>query len=98
MEKIINIMIKKTNGNFNMGKLRIILLFEADFNANNKWIGHAVMFQAEQANLLAEEQYGSHKHKSAIYQCLNKNLFYDLIWFKQQTAVLCSNNAKSCYD
>jgi len=50
---------RKTVGDFNVEKLRIILLFEADFNSNNKWIGRAVMFQAEQANLLAEEQFGS---------------------------------------
>jgi len=52
----------------------------------------------EQANLLSKEQYGSCKHKSAIYQCLNKNLFYDLIQFKRQPAALCSNDVKSCYN
>ncbi len=41
-------MIEKTTGDFNVEKLRIILLFEADFNANNKWIGRAVMYQAKQ--------------------------------------------------
>ncbi len=91
-------MIEKTTGDFNVEKLRIILLFEADFNANNKWIGWAVMYQAEQHNLLAEEQYGSHKFKSAIHQCLNKCLLYNLIRFRRQPAALCSNDAKSCYD
>jgi len=38
-KKGVNVMIEKTCGNFNMEKLQIILLFEADFNANNKWIG-----------------------------------------------------------
>jgi len=52
-------MIEKTTGDFNMEKLCIILLFEADLNANNKWIGWAIMFQAEDAHLLAEEQFGS---------------------------------------
>jgi len=32
-------MIEKTVDDFNVKKLRIILLFEADFNSNNKWIG-----------------------------------------------------------
>jgi len=32
-------MLEKSPGNFNIKKLRIILLFEADFNANNKWLG-----------------------------------------------------------
>jgi len=72
-------MLEKSLGNFNVEKLRIILLFEADFNSNNKWIGRAVMRNAEVLNLLAEEQYGSWKHKVAVLQCLNKGLFYDLL-------------------
>jgi len=42
-KKGVNMMIKKMCGNFNVEKLWIILLFEAGFNANNKWIGWAVM-------------------------------------------------------
>ena len=94
----LNIMIEKAAGDFNVEKLRIILLFEADFNANNKWIGRAVMYQAEQENLMAAEQFGSRKFKSAIFQCLNKQLFYDLTRFRRAAAALCSNDAKSCYD
>jgi len=91
-------MIEKTCGDFNVKKLFIILLFEADFNSNNKWIGQAVMYQAEQAHLLAEEQYGSQKFKAAIYPCLNKHFFKDLVRFKWRLAALCSNDVKSCYD
>jgi len=36
-KKGINTMIEKSAGDFNVEKLCIILLFEADFNANNKW-------------------------------------------------------------
>jgi len=56
------------------------------------------MYKAEHSQLLAEEQYGSRKFKSAIYQCLNKCLLYDVIRFKQQPVTLCSNDAKGCYD
>jgi len=97
-KKGINVMIEKTCGDFNVKKLRIILLFEADFNANNKWLGRAIMYKAETAHAIAPEQYGSRKHKSAIFQCLNKQLFYDAIRFKHRPAALCSNDAKSCYD
>jgi len=65
---------------------------------NNKWLGHAVMLSAEKCNLLAEEQYGSWRHKAAVLQCLNKGLFYDLIRLWKKPAALCSNDAKSCYD
>jgi len=59
--------------------LRIILLFKADFNANNKWLGQAVMMNAETLELLADKQYGSWQHKAAILQCLNKGLIYDIL-------------------
>jgi len=52
-------MLKKSPGNFNIEKLRIILLFEANLNSNNKWLGQAVMLWAEQAHLLALEQYAA---------------------------------------
>jgi len=94
----LNVMLEKIPGNFNVEKLRIILLFEADFNMNNKWLGRAVMLNAEKCNLLAEEQYGSRRQKAAVLQCLNKGLFYDLIRLWKKPAALCSNNAKSCYD
>jgi len=51
--------LEKSLGNFNIEKLCIILLFEADFNQNNKWVGRAVMLNAESARMLAAEQYGS---------------------------------------
>jgi len=87
--------LEKSLGNFNIEKLCIILLFEADFNQNNKWVGRAVMLNAESARMLAAEQYGSWKQKSAIVQCWNKLLFYDLVRFQKQPAALCSNNAKA---
>jgi len=96
--KGLNVMLEKIPGNCNLDKLCIIVLFEADFNYNNKRIGQAVMLSAEQAGLLALEQYGSRKYKSANLQCLNKCLLYDLVWFRHQPLALCSNDAKSCYN
>jgi len=65
------------------------MLFEANFNNNNKWIGKQVMLTAEQHGLLAPEQYGSWKSKAAGTQCLNKRLFYDLYRCLQAPAALC---------
>jgi len=56
------------------------------------------MINMETSELLADEQYDSHQHKVAVLQCLNKGLFYDLIRQWRRPVVLCSNNAKSCYD
>jgi len=91
----LNIMLEKTAGDFNVEKLHIILLFETNFNVINKWIRWAIMFWAKDAHLLAEEQFGSRKYKLAIHQCLNKQLFYNLVWFgdDQQCSVLMTPKA-----
>ena len=91
-------MLEEIPGNFEVEFLHIILLFEVDCNQNNKWLGRAFMKEAECCGLLADEQYGSHRNKDAITQCLNKWLWYDYIRCTRQPAALCSNNAKSCYD
>ncbi len=81
-----------------MEKLQIIVLFEVDFNMNNKWIGRAVMYTVDKLQALAPEQYGSQKSKAANIQSLNKCLFYDMIRSNQQMVALCSNDTKSCYN
>jgi len=65
-------MLEKIAGNCNITKLRIILLFEADFNQLKKFIGKEMMHQAEEQGLAAGEQYRSQHGKSAITQSLNK--------------------------
>jgi len=68
----LNIMLDKQARNFNIEKLHIILLFEGDFNQSNKWLGRAIMFNAELKQQMAPEQHRSHKEKSMGMQCLNK--------------------------
>jgi len=55
------------------------------------------MLTAEQHGLLAPKQYGSCKSKAVGTQCLHKWLFYSLYRCLQALAVLCLNDAKSCY-
>jgi len=94
----LNIMLEKLVGNCWVEKLRIIMLFEADFNNKNKWLGKAIMAKAKQKKVLVIEQYGSRKGKAAGIQCLNKRLFYGYVRARRIPAALCSNDAKSCYD
>jgi len=94
----INIMLEKVAGLNQVDKICIIHLFNADFNANNKWLGQAIMTQAKSKQLLADKQYGSQKQQLAIVQCLNKCLCYDLICGTQISAALCSNDTQSCYN
>jgi hypothetical protein len=84
--------------NFHVNKLRAILLFEADFNHNNKKLGRTMMAHAEANNWLAPEQYGSRKQVSAIDHCLNKRLSFDIIRQFKHPAAICVNDMKGCYD
>jgi endonuclease/exonuclease/phosphatase family metal-dependent hydrolase len=94
----IEVMLLKLPGNYNVEKLRAILLFEADFNFNNKRWGRILVWYAEAHGLLADEQYSSRKRLAAIDHCLNKRLTFDIIRQNKQPGVLCSNDAKGCYD
>ena len=94
----LNVILEKKQGVIKVSRLRTILLYEADFNHNNQLMGRSMMRYAEANQLLAPEQYGSRKAHSAIHQCLNKVLTFDLIRQTRQPAALCSNDAKSCYD
>ena len=51
---------------------------QARFNQNNKLLGKMMMEYEEKNNLLAEEQYGSRKEKSAIEHAVNKRLIIDI--------------------
>jgi len=70
--KGLNMMLQKQLSNIHVEKLQIIVLFKADFNMNNKWIGQAIMYEVEQLKLLAPEQYRSCKEKAANIQSLSK--------------------------
>jgi hypothetical protein len=83
----IEVMLLKQKNNFHVNKLRAILLFEADFNHNNKRLGRSMMKHAE-ANLWL----------AAIDHCVNKRLSFDIIWQFKHPAALCVNNMKRCYD
>jgi len=43
----LNVMLEKLAGNCSIEKLRISMLFEADLNNNNKWLGWALMANAK---------------------------------------------------
>lgn len=94
----INVMIQKKAMVDLVHKLRTIVLTEADFNFNNKLLGKRTLRHAEVNNLLPKEQYGSRKGKSAINHALHKRLTYDIMRQGRCDGVLCSNDAKSCYD
>jgi hypothetical protein len=96
--KGLDVMLEKKPGVRQLNKLRAILLYEADFNQNNKRLGRDMLFRAEDGNAVAVEQFGSRKHMSATDQSLNKTLTFDIWRQLRQRGALCSNDAKACYD
>jgi hypothetical protein len=92
-------MLEKKKGYFRVDKLNAILLYEANFNQNNKKkLGRDMMYTAEQLQVVAKEQYRSRKNKAAIEQCLNKRPTFDLARQLKRPLAMCSNDAKLCYD
>jgi len=75
--KGLNVLLEKSPGNFNVEKLCIILLFEADFNHNNKWVGRAIMLNAELARMSVVEQYSSWKNQQLFNVWIN---CYSMTW------------------
>ena len=94
----IDVMIPKKANSINVTKLRTIMLFEADWNYMNKLVGKRIMENAEKADNIATEQYGSRKRKSAILHATNKQLLFDIIRQKKSNVMLLILDATACYD
>ena len=77
--KAVAAMIPKKKEDLRPAKLRLITLMNALFNHNNKWVGREMMKFGEDNNLLAREQCGGQKRKSANQNVLNKRLILDYI-------------------
>ncbi len=95
--KATNVMILKKAGVFDLAKLRTIVLFETDFNHNNKWLGKSMMQHTVAGKQLAKEQY-SIPGKKSIDHALNRRLLFDLIRYKKSSLAMTSCDLKSNYD
>jgi Reverse transcriptase (RNA-dependent DNA polymerase) len=95
--KGIDVMIPKKVNSTRVDKLRTIVLMEPDFNFTNKVIGKRVMANAERANSVAPEQFGSRKKKSAIVHAVNKQLTTDILRQDRKDFCLAILDAKDCY-
>ena len=96
--KGIDVMIPKKVDSIRVDKLRTIVLLEPDFNFTNKIIGKRVMANAERAQSIAPEQFGSRKNKSAIIHAVNKQLTTDILRQDKKDFCLMVLDAKECYD
>jgi hypothetical protein len=97
-KRSIDVMILKEMGVAHLSSLCTIVLFEVDCNFAFKHIGWEMMKLAECKKALAPEQYGSRQHHQAIDLAVNKALTNDILRQQKRTGIVCSNDAKSCYD
>ena len=96
-QKANNVMILKKEGDTNLERLRTLVLFEADFNHNNKFLGRSMMNHMKDSNKLASEQYSAPGRK-CIDQVLNRRLYFDMIRYQKTSAAMAAADLKSCYD
>ena len=92
-----NVMILKKVGLYDIDRLRTIVLYEADFNHNNKYFGKHMMQHTINQNMLSKEQY-SIPGRKAVDHALNRRLIFDIIRYKKSSLAMTSCDLKSCYD
>lgn len=92
-----DVMLLKKEGLFLLEKLRTIVLFESDFNFENKRLGRDAMRLALDKGLITDEQY-SRPGRSSQDNVLNKRLMFDYARLRRQTFAVCACDLKSCYD
>ncbi len=96
--KMVDVLIPKKTSSSDIEKLRIIVLFHALFNMNNKRAGREMVANAEKLNQIPWEAYGSRKRHRSIECAVNKVFTTDIARQEHRSLALCSNDAKSCYD
>ena len=92
-----DVMILKSSNNFLLDKLRTIVLYEADYNHENRRVGRSAMHMALDQNLIAPEQF-SRPGRSSQDNALGKRLVFDHFRFLKAPFGMCACDLKSCYD
>ena len=95
----ISVLIEKDPGAPTINRLRVIHIFEADYNLFLKTLwARRLVTRGEESNLFGESQQGSRKGRTASDAVLLKRLTYDLSRLLRSNLGTFDNDAKSCYD
>ena len=97
--KAVSVLLEKDPGRPSINRLRIIHLFEADYNLFLKifW-ARRLVHRGEEYKQFGESQQGSRKGRRANDAVLLKRLTYDLTRIQRSNLGTFDNDAKSCYD
>ena len=79
MENVLDVQIPKKINLPEVDKMRCVQMFDPQFNMVNKIAGFRLMENAETANEIQTDQYGSRKQHKAICALLNKIIINDII-------------------
>jgi hypothetical protein len=97
--KAVSVLIEKDPGRPSINRLRVIHLFEADYNLFLKVLwAQRLIKRGEKFNQFGEAQQGSRKGRSATNAVLLKRMTYDLTRIQRSNLGTFDNDAKSCYD
>lgn len=92
-----NLMILKKEGIADIDRLGTIVLFEADYNHNNKFLGRTMMQHCGRHSFLAKDQYLV-PGKKCIDHVINQRLTFDIVWQQKTSMAMGSVDLSSCYD
>ena len=97
--KATNVMIEKDKGDPKIHRLRIVHLFEADFNFLLKVLwGSRLVRRADHMDLLHESQYGSVPKCTTLDPIMMTQLTTDLCRITKTNLARFDNDASACYD
>jgi hypothetical protein len=95
----ITVMIEKDPGNPHIKRLRVIHLFEADYNLSLKLLwGSRMVHQGEDNNCFGNQQHGSRPRHQCINAVFMKTLTYDLMRILRLSLIVFTNDATGCFD
>ena len=92
-----NVMILKKEQVNRLDKMRTLVLFESDFNHNNKFLGRKIMEHLMDNNKIVAEQY-SKPGKKCSDHVVNRRLFFDNVQYLKTSAAMAAVDLRSCYN
>ena len=98
-QSCIDAILEKIPGKPVLEKLRVIMLYEADFNFVLKLIwGHRLVRHAEKYQILGLSNHGSRPGRQTKDAHMEKLLLYENARLTSTSLITMDNDAKSCYD
>lgn len=95
---VVNVMIQKDPGTSKVHRLRVIHIYEADYNflLQAKW--RALLQNAEKKKLLHPGQYGSRSGRDAHIPAFIEEMKNEICYATRKSLINFDNDAASCYD